>query len=350
MTPSIPSFKEIQAKAQQAGIDSLGFATDPEMRETAMKMHLQQVGNLKDFVRTDTIFMTLAGSHMYGTSTPQSDIDRRGVCVPPRNVVMGFAHRFEQQQFEQEDTIVYGLTKFMQLASTCNPNIIELLFAPADCVDIWHPTWERLFQHRHKFLSALAADTFTGYACGQLKKIESHRGWLLNPPKHKPTREEFGLAETSSGVRELARGINIEEISPEALSIIGQEKAYKAALTRWNQYEKWKQERNPARAALEADYGYDTKHASHLVRLLRMGHEILTTGNLTVRRPDAHELRAIRQGVWTYQALMDYVMPLLKQLDTIYAEQTYVVQARPDVEFLSNLCVELHEYHWSLQR
>src|SRR5690606_16827205 len=64
--------------------------------------------------------------------------------------------------------------------------------------------------------------------------------------------------------------------------------------------------RNAARFELERQHGYDTKHAAHLVRLLRMGHEILTTGEVRVHRPDADELLAIRRGAWDYDDLTEY--------------------------------------------
>jgi hypothetical protein len=67
----------------------------------------------------------------------------------------------------------------------------------------------------------------------------------------------------------------------------------------------WESHRNPARAALERQHGYDTKHALHLVRLLRMGREILEIGRLVVTRPDREELLAIRAGAWTFDQLID---------------------------------------------
>lgn len=60
-----------------------------------------------------------------------------------------------------------------------------------------------------------------------------------------------------------------------------------------------------ARAELEAQHGYDTKHAMHLVRLLRMGEEILSTGRVNVRREDADELMAIRKGALSYDQLLE---------------------------------------------
>jgi predicted nucleotidyltransferase len=302
---------------------------------------------MKKFVTEELIFMTVAGSRMYGTDTSASDVDKRGVCVPPRIVVMGFERNFNQQEFPNEDTTVFSLQKFMKLAVDCNPNIIELLFAPEKTIETIHPTWERLLERRQDFLSAKAYHTFTGYAHSQLKRIKGHRAWLQNPPTHQPTREEFGLTQAGQGVRELARGIDLSEIAPETMQVIEKEKRYKGALTTWNQYQKWKKERNPARAALEAAHGLDTKHAMHLMRLLRMGKEILTTGKISVRRPDAEELLAIRNGAWTYDELVDSAEALKAKLDKVYEDKTYVVPFGPPKVELSDFCVELHDYHWT---
>src|SRR5208282_6745244 len=63
-----------------------------------------------------------------------------------------------------------------------------------------------------------------------------------------------------------------------------QENEYDQARREWKQFNVWKETRNPARSFLEAEHGYDTKHASHLVRLIRQCREILTTGTVNVQR------------------------------------------------------------------
>lgn len=302
---------------------------------------------MQPFVMDELIFMTVAGSNMYGTATAKSDVDKRGVCVPPKNVVMGFARSFNEQQVEGEDTTIFALMKFMALVTENNPNIMELLYAPDDCIQVIHPTWEKLRERRDTFLSAKCYHTFSGYAHNQLKRIKGHREWLRDPPTHKPTRAEFGLGESGQGVRELSRGIDVAEISKDAMLVIEREKQHKAALTRWNQFQEWKETRNPARAELEAKYGYDTKHAAHLVRLLRMGAEVLTQGKLIVRRPDAEELLAIRNGLYSYDELMEKVDELSLLLDKIYEKKTYVVPFGPPKVEISDFAVELHDYHWT---
>jgi len=83
---------------------------------------------------------------------------------------------------------------------------------------------------------------------------------------------------------------------------------------------RWKKERNPARRDLEVKSGYDTKHASHLVRLMRMGYEILTTGQVIVKRPDAEELLLIKNGGWSYERVMEYKEELQTKLDVAYKQ------------------------------
>lgn len=300
-----------------------------------------------DFAESNLIFQVVTGSKLYGTSTPDSDTDTRGICVPPRKVVMGFASRFDQKEYSDEDKITYGLMKFMQLAAEVNPNILELLFAPKEVAIVWTPLWEKIVSRRHEFLSAKAYHTFSGYAYSQLKKVKSHRAHLLSPPTHKPTREEFGLTDSSLGLRELSTGVDAFTIDPQVVIIIQREKEYKAKLTVWNQYEEWKKSRNPARAMLEAHFGYDTKHAGHLIRLLRMGREILLTGEMLVVRPDASELLDIRNGKWTYDQLMANVDPLMAELEDIYESKRFVVPYAVNKEKLSDFCVELHEEYWS---
>lgn len=55
------------------------------------------------------------------------------------------------------------------------------------------PAWRRLDDARAQFLTRKVQQTFLGYAMAQLKKIQTHRSWLLNPPAKKPSREDFGL-------------------------------------------------------------------------------------------------------------------------------------------------------------
>lgn len=50
----------------------------------------------------------------------------------------------------------------------------------------------------------------------------------------------------------------------------------------------------------------NTKHGAHLVRLIRMAREILETGTVNVRRDDAEEILAIRNGSWSFEKIVQF--------------------------------------------
>src|SRR5690606_37810516 len=104
-------------------------------------------------------------------------------------------------------------------------------------------------------------------------------------------------------------------ISPEVMATLEAERRYRAALRHWEADETWKSQRNPARAELERKHGYDTKHAMHLIRLLRMGLEILEHGDLRVRRDDADELIVLRAGSLPYDELLALAEDLKAAMD-----------------------------------
>lgn len=248
---------------------------------------------------------------------------------------------------------------------------------------------------REMFLSRKAKWTFSGYATGQLKRIESHRRWLLHPPDHKPTREEFGLLprtlipqdqlsaalaqikkreeewDVDMGVVDYASRLALRDrfetvisemvatdrtllagksIGYDAnfLELIKCERQYKQASDDWDHYQDWKSTRNEIRAGLEAQHGFDTKHGMHLVRLLRMAREILVEGRVVVKRPDAKELLDIRNGAWPYDRLLGWAKD--EQAALVTLEKTSKLPKEPPrVKIDQALCeiVQGHHRWWT---
>lgn len=83
------------------------------------------------------------------------------------------------------------------------------------------------------------------------------------------------------------------------------------------------------------------KHAMHLVRLMRMGVEILQTGKVNVDRTniDADELKAIRDGDWSYEKVETYSEEMDSRLDELY--KTSTLPKNPDREFIDDLCMKV---------
>lgn len=349
-----------------------------------------------------TIYSVRHGSHAYGTSTPTSDVDVKGICVPPRVYYLGYSYIFEQEERlaskgHPEDKVTYSIEKFFRLAADCNPNIIEVLHVDDSDVlkiDRWG---ERLRGSRDLFVSKKARFTFSGYAHAQLKRIQTHRRWLMEKDKYereKPSREEFGLSPLKEGQKnelemafaevqkrldewnvdmmglDEAAKVHLQQKLAElfvalkfdreklweaaAVSVFGndqnlihtlqRERNFANVVSDWEKYQNWKRSRNPARAALEAKFGYDTKHGGHLVRLMRMCKEILDGKGVIVKRPDAPEILEIRGGKWPYEKLMEEADRMEKECEASY--RTSTLRHKPDVAALNDLCSEtIESYH-----
>lgn len=347
----------------------------------------------KEVVEQNIIFLTIAGSRAYGTNVDTSDYDYRGVCIiPDKSLYFGTGlNKFSQMDkgFD-DDKVVYDIRKFIALAMENNPNIIELLFTDKRHHIINREWFGRIVKHRDKFLSKNIKFRFSGYSFAQLKRIKRHRGYLINPPKKKPERSDFQLPDRklissdnmgafqwliatllkgtadylniSEELRSELKDVNyigavqrgipdncsdkIQELtgaSDEWIEVMTREKAYINTMNEWNAYQTWKSNRNKDRAEMERKFGYDCKHAMHLVRLMRMGMEILETEKVHVFRPDREELKAIRNGAWSYDQIVEYADKCERRLEELYALTKLPKQ--PDRKFLDSLCVDIiNEY------
>lgn len=300
-----------------------------------------------------TIYLTLAGSHAYGLDTPESDIDLRGIAIPPKEYALGFAKQFKQcERRGEDDVVIFNIVKFFELAADANPSIFELLWTDPKFHVLSTKYFEMMVEAREMFLSRRIEKTFTGYAYGQLKRINTHRGWLLNPPKEKPKREDYGLSNTRIVSRDQEGALKVllgkgtlkeSDIPTSFLEVLIAEYKYDAALRNWKSYEDWKTNRNPARAILEERYGFDVKHASHLARLMLMGQEVQTTGKVKVLRDDAEIFRGIRRGEWSYEQLIEWMETKDREIRDFAAKGPHVLPEEPNLDKLNQLCMKIQE-------
>jgi uncharacterized protein len=261
------------------------------------------------WLKHNTIYLTKYGSVAYGTNTPSSDEDFRGICVPTKEYFFGFQKNFEQAELKapNPDLVIYDIRKFFKLAADCNPNALEILFVdPSDIVYIDF-LGEILLENRDLFLSKKIKFTMLGYAVSQLHRIKLHRRWLLEPPVAPPIRSDFGLLEHTEipkdqllavqadvqkeldrfqmnfledlsesekiGIREIMRDMLAElkitsdihwaaaarkiGLSDNLILLMQKERNFSTKKREWDQYNNWKATRNPARASLEEKFGFD---------------------------------------------------------------------------------------------
>lgn len=99
--------------------------------------------------------------------------------------------------------------------------------------------------------------------------------------------------------------------------------------------------RTERRMALIEKYGFDCKFGMHLIRLLSTCKEILTEGQLRVRRPDANFLLDIRNGKYTRDQIEKMAEELL--IEVREAEKVSQLSARPNYNVINQAVVEIIE-------
>ena len=148
----------------------------------------------------ELILLHLAGSKLYGNSTPVSDVDLRGIFIAPKETKLGILGAVEQLEGievykslkkagleleETTDIVIYELNRFAKLAADSNPNIFDTL-----CVDYMNPKYivyvddrgRELIDNRNLFMSSRLKFTFSGYAISQLAKIKNRDKYLNKYP------------------------------------------------------------------------------------------------------------------------------------------------------------------------
>lgn len=204
-------------------------------------------------MRSDStlIYETVHGSRAYGLGRADSDEDLKGILVGPASWYHGFLGGPEQLE-PSADHVRFEVRKFFRLAAAANPTVLEILWTEAEDVRVLTPAGERLRASREAFLSKRVSASFGGYALAQLKRIKTHRRWLLTPPAVEPKRGDFGLPERTliskdqlGAAEALIEQGRLEEaeVTPNFLAVLDRERRYRQARSEWEQYRSWKKHR-----------------------------------------------------------------------------------------------------------
>ena len=148
-------------------------------------------------------YEVITGSVAYGVSTDMSDQDISGFCIPPKQIIFphlageipGFGkpkERFDQYQEHHiadpdgkksedaygevkgvgYDVTMYSIVKFFQLVMENNPNMVDTLFVPVNCIKYITPIGQMVRDSRRIFLHKGCFHKFKGYAFSQLHKAK----------------------------------------------------------------------------------------------------------------------------------------------------------------------------------
>lgn len=300
--------------------------------------------------------LCLGGSYAYGLNNENSDVDIRGVALNTKEEILGMSN-FEQFINQDTDTTIYGMKKFIKLMSECNPNIIEMLYCrPEDYLYI-SPIGQMLIDNREMFLSQRAVKSFSGYAMAQIKRIESAtaRDRLSDYKK-----QEHIASGAQNAVDNLMIRHELEEYG-EIKFHVDEETAELLLDCNYNSLpvKEWVDLMNATKQVLneynnttgrnkKKDDAHLNKHMSHVVRLIKMGIEVLTEHRVyTYREKDRDFLLDIKNGKYMTedglftQELWDYVYGIDKELVELKNKTTLPVTC--DLKKVEDLIIRINE-------
>jgi uncharacterized protein len=155
------------------------------------KLKTKQLITCPEWLPDNTHYLTIMGSQSYGVSTESSDFDVYGFAIPLkedlfphlRGEIVGFGtpknrfdcwqqhHIDDKESGKEYDFQVFSIVKYFDLCLRNNPNVIDSLFTPANCVLHSTQISEYLRENRKMFLHKGAWHKFKGYAFSQMHKM-----------------------------------------------------------------------------------------------------------------------------------------------------------------------------------
>ncbi|MCK5522220.1 MAG: nucleotidyltransferase domain-containing protein [Thiomargarita sp.] len=310
--------------------------------------------NLTQIAEDNKILEITVGSYLYGTNTPKSDIDYSGVFLPIKEFVFGF-QRVEEVNLSVVDKNqagkntknaidrkLYELRKFVKLAMDNNPNIIEQLFVNQENIVFINEAGRALLDERFKFPHKGLVKKFKGYAFSQKHKmvirtdkfheLSSAFNYLKDYAEQKALLIElkdkflpflkFTPDYCVVGDLNLQKGIYVKKavgMIEERLSKVGNRKN------------------------LITKHGYDTKFASHLIRLLLEGKELICTGEIAFPLSYKSTILDIKQGKWTIKEVLDYADQVEAEIDI--ATEKSDLPNKPRFDEIEEFTIHLLENH-----
>lgn len=313
------------------------------------------------------VYEVISGSHAYGTNVEGSDVDIRGVFIMPTENMLDGTY-YPQVSDDKNDAVYYEIGRFIELLCDGNPNMIELLNTPADCIKINKAEFATYFTEsvKAKFITKKLRHTFTGYAYSQIQKAKGLNK-MMNWEEQKITRKDvldfcyvmygnkegsvkfknifdnpadhksLGLASVNNfpdtySLYRLPNGVvggivsddsnevQLRSIPKEAnfISYLRFDRnAYSTHCKDYRQYQEWLEKRNVQRYVDIENHKQkiDGKNMLHVVRLLNMSVDISLGKGIIVRRPEAEYLKEIRKGVHDLDSILKSAEDMIQQIE-----------------------------------
>ena len=242
------------------------------------------------------LYKTQFGSQVYGTVTPTSDIDIGVVTLESPLHIYGLkdVKDFPQIVKDGVDTREFWLKRFLLLCTRGNPNVLEYLYTPESHVEYCHPIFrEHILENAFIFMNFdKCIQSHLGFAKSQIMKMRNFNDKLSD-------------RENEVGAK---------------------------------------------RRALIAQHGYDTKYASHAIRLIYQLTDILEHGTIRLPYEGAvcDELLAIKLGeISIHEFDKLYADRVAKVENVIRLSRDHIDSIKPNHKVIASVLEAVYKLGWA---
>lgn len=304
-----------------------------------------------------TLVKMIAGSHLYGTNTENSDTDYKGVYLPDitdcilqkvgKTINESTGNDGTKNTKDDIDYEIYSIQHFIKLATAGETVAIDMIHTPDKFIFEQSDAWRFIREKRSLFYTK-NMKAFIGYARGQAKrysvkgerlqfaedvlkilgwfdekdKLGNHFGELaISNPKTPFVVDEFNKTFIDVNGRKFSGDVSIKYVKDKVRGIID-EYGHRA-----------KKAQNMG--------GADWKAISHALRVVLEVKEILETGNLLFPLAKAPLILSVKNGMVEYNKVMDDIDSLIHEVDELSAK-SYLPE-KVNVKFWEDFIVNLYK-------
>lgn len=338
------------------------------------------------------VFEAICGSRSFGLHHEKSDTDIHGVfIVPPElrpSLVEGWTgSSLKQVESASKDHVYWEIGRFLELLTAANPNALELLHSPEDCV-LYRDDRVMGLISKEDYVTDRCYNTFGQYAVKQIHRACSLNKKALEPvplerksvldfcyvtedSRSVPVTEwlsshkfqerncalscidkmpglyalyhQVGWAQRLLHFHIWSRGIASATGTDVVLSSVPKgvqplaylqwnKDAYSVYCRRYREYWDWVARRNEERYQAVREHGknYDAKNMGHVFRLLHMSYDLACGNGIRVRRTEDREfLLKVKSGHWGYGELLEMAKDKIQGIQTLREEGNSSLPSSP---------------------
>jgi len=304
------------------------------------------------------------GSHLYGTETPLSDLDYKGVYIPDARDILLQRVRDTISQSRPKalgeknaagdvDCEIYSLQRYLELLSEGQTVALDMLFVPeAVMVSEAGPEWREIQANSDRLVTRRAA-SFVRYCRQQANK------YGIKGSRVAVARTALALLTSAEAVH--GSTTKLGAIEPEVtyfvstaehaslldmampggrlvrhLEVCGRKMPFTSSIKSAREVlQRLVDEYGERALQAERNEGVDWKALSHAVRVGREALELLATGRITFPLSCAAEVLAIKRGERPYAAVAEEIERLLEAVEVAATRST--LRDEPDQDFIDDL-------------